>query len=403
MAIKRELTIDDLGVRMTDEHAALAHDKYRDAFSKDQRVKAHRSLERQHREAKKAIHAGQFRPPSDFFIYLLAGDPGDHKTHIFAYIMSLLYAYGMDVITNASLTFGVRGDPVHIYTFAEHLPENAGVGVDEAHNVVSMYRENSDRNVHFNSGLALIRKLNCKVLLASAFDRRISRSAKDMCKSVLIPWEAPLPDGGKYPRFSYVWDNVITPYPFSERGVREDYGIPRRLGKAKPRTRGMFPPRRMWQAAKVMDTFETPSLAFSIEASASKIRDALSGGPKTEPDDDDPPPNDEAERQEEVLMAYGRALAYASRGGVPFLSRAATHVSSVLQSSYGLDKYSREEIVSELNIAGLINTRGRVNHAAAENIWPESRLGFRAHQKGPQVSYGSVCVSPPNEFTFVTI
>ena len=369
---KKEITIDDLGTRMTEEHVELAFDPTVDAFSLDQRIAAYRNLEAQHQEAKKAIHAGQWRPPRDFWIYICAGDVGDHKTHVATAIYAALYAWGMDFIHNASHLFGVRADPVHIYTFAKNLPRHSLVSVDEAHSVLSIYRENADRNVYFNDGLAFIRKLNCKVILASAFDRRISRSAKDMCVTVLIPWQAPLPPRAKYPAFCYVWDNVITPYPYSERGIRDEYEIPRRMGHALPRTNGMHSPRTMWEAAKLMDSFETPDLAYAIEMNAAKIREALKGAGPGEADyDEENAAETEGERHLRVLRAYGTGLAYASGGHKSFLNREATHVATVLQTSFGLDDLTGNEIIQELRKAGVTNSRSRMTHDVAQAIFPE--------------------------------
>ena len=373
MVKRGDVSIDDLGVRMTDEHAELAHDPDVDHFSADQRVAMWRSLQAQHEDAKKAIHAGQYRPAHDHWCMVIAGDQGDHKTHDMAAILAAMYCRGIDVITNASLMFGVRADAVHIVTFANVMPRHFGMGIDEAHNVASIYRENSDRNYYFVNGLAYARKLDAKVLLASAFDRRISRSAKDAARSVLVPSEAPLPENAQYPPWCYVWDNAIMPFPYSDRGARDEHGMPSRYGRARPMTRGLHSPKMMYHAAKLMDTFETPDLGFALEATAAEIRKALQG------DVDAAMSEAEIEAEEEVaaeardaivMRAYGAALADASRGIPAFNQPSSAHVALVLQASYGVTEVSAKEIREVFDRRGMLNSRGRVAHHLAQRFWP---------------------------------
>lgn len=262
------------GVPMSREWAGEAHDEKRDAFSKKMRLTAWDKLEEEFQDYKDLD-----RPYQDSVV-MLSADRGEGKTLIAGLMGARARAQGMEVFSNASFLFGTRITAEEVFTFAESLPDNCFIFLDEAHTLVDRYSEQSLRNRTLANSLSLLRKKGCRMVLASVHEETVAMSLKSNVQSLVIPRKYRPSGRPKFPPWCYVRTILIGPDPFRGRRLSDSWGVPRPRGPTRKITRPPIEPLMLYEAAKLIDTWEKPSILAGINTTADKIREQ--GGQTTQ-------------------------------------------------------------------------------------------------------------------------
>ena len=264
------------GVRMTREWAGEAWDPVRDVYSRKVRLDAWDRLESRHYENKKKI-----TPPYQSLVYMLSGDRGSGKTAMATLWAAKLYEQGMDVFSSASLLFGYRIDPVDVFTFAESLPDNCFVFLDEVHGLADRYAEHSTRQRTLSNSLALLRKKGIRLVMASVHEGRVAFSLTGHVQSLFYPRQYRPKFKKKqrrFPKWCYMRYSILGPNPFEGKRMADEWDIPRTGGKCRRVDRPPIAARKIWEAAKLMDTWEKPSIAQGITTTAADVHKRLTEG-----------------------------------------------------------------------------------------------------------------------------
>ena len=269
------------GVRMTRELASEAWDAKRDAFSQKVRMHAWDRLDARHHENKARIEI-----PYNDKVFMLSGDRGSGKTLIAAIMAAQCYEQGMEVFSSASLLFGYRIDPLDVFTMAESLPDNCFVFLDEVHGLADRYAEHSTRQRTLSNSLALLRKKGIRLVMATVHEDRTAFSLKGQVQFILYPRQyrpRSLSKRGRkqsrrFPKWCHVFMSQLGPNPFEGRRLADQWDIPRTTGKCLRRDLPPLPPRQLWEAAKLMDSWAKPSIAQGISTTAAAVRQRLDEG-----------------------------------------------------------------------------------------------------------------------------
>ena len=264
------------GVRMTREWAGEAWDEARDAFSKKMRLDAWDRLDTKHYANK-----GKIKIPYKDTVLMLSGDRGSGKTAIATLMGAQLYEQGMEVFSSASLLFGYRIDPVDVFTFAESLPDNCFVFIDEVHGLADRYAEHSTRQRTLSNSIALLRKKGIRLVMASVHEHRVAYSLTGQVHTLIYP-RAYRPRRKKnqryFPAWCYVRFTALGPHPFDGKRLSDSWEIPRPGGKCRRVERDPIPARYIWEAAKLMDSWAKPNIAAGITTSAADVKRRLMEG-----------------------------------------------------------------------------------------------------------------------------
>ena len=264
------------GVRMTREWAGEAWDPARDVYTKKVRLDAFDRLEARHYENKARITI-----PYNDVVYMLSGDRGSGKTALATLWAARCYEQGMEVFSSASLLFGYRIDPVDVFTFAESLPDNCFVFLDEVHGLADRYAEHSTRQRTLSNSLALLRKKGIRLVMASVHEGRVAFSLAGHVQCLFYPRQYRPKFKKKqrrFPRWCYMRFTLLGPNPFEGKRLSDSWDIPRTGGSCRRVERPPVAARKIWEAAKLMDSFEKPSIAQGITTTAADVHKRLTEG-----------------------------------------------------------------------------------------------------------------------------
>ena len=268
-------TMEDMGgdefqaVKMRREWAEAAWDKHRDSFTAANRLEAWDRLEEKHQTSK----AKGMRVPYDFSLTMLSGGMGEGKTLVAGLMAAPYYEQGMEVFSSASFLFGHRIDPVQIYTFAEAIPDNSFLFIDEAHILADAMAESSTRNRTLANCVSLLRKKGIRLVIASVHEHRVAWSLKGEADVIIYPYRyTPNVVRPAFPPWCYVLSFAIGPKPFSGSRLGDRYDIPRRGGKTRKVMRPPFHPKALFEMGKLIDTWDKPDILAGINTTADMIR-----------------------------------------------------------------------------------------------------------------------------------
>lgn len=288
------------GIPIEREWVAMAHDPERDAFSADARVKAWDRLEAVHEKNK------GLKLPYSHGVWMLSGDMGSGKTLYAGMLGARQYELGMEVFSTTSFLFGRRIDPVDVYTLAESVPDHSFIFIDEAHALSDRYGENSIRQRTLSNSMAMLRKKGCFVVLASVHEERVAFSLKGLCSSIiyLVRYTPAARRRGKrmpFPPWCYVRPVLVGPNPFEGKRIADMWGLPRAQGTTRRVNRRPVNPWALYEAAKVIDTWQKPGIADGILTKADDIKSRVAG-------DDENTSSNLQERASEYLGAVANAI-----------------------------------------------------------------------------------------------
>ena len=264
-------------IKMKREWAGDAWDSERDAYSKEARMAAWDRIEERHHENKH-----RKRPYRDMIV-LFSGDRGSGKTNLSTMMGAIAYEQGMEVFSSASFLFGYRIDPVQIYTFAEAVPDNSFMFIDEAHILADRYAEQSTRNRTLASCISLLRKKGIRLVLASVQEDRIAWSLKGEVQTLIYPRTyRPRVRRPKFPPWCYIRATMIGPNPYQGRKMSDQWDIPRPQGPTRKVEKPPVKPLYIYQAAKLSDTWAKPNILDGINTTADAIKSGATSQQQTQ-------------------------------------------------------------------------------------------------------------------------
>ena len=209
----REIDIDDV---------INAGGDYRDWFSVDMRINAHlraRGLFMLARRRRKRFNTGGW----DFGQTLIVGRMGAKKSVLAAYLAYYWYVRGHPVFSNGSLLFGRRVEGAELYDVVSRIPHDSLIFVDEAHGTFESAASTTTGVRAWEIQAAGLRKLNCKIFMASAMAKMIAPAIRQECDTLLrprkvkvsseVPWQAKYANHSDPRNFLMGWDKW-TGYPF---------------------------------------------------------------------------------------------------------------------------------------------------------------------------------------------
>ena len=255
---------------MRREWAGEAHDPQRDAFSAETRLDAYDRLEAQYEENREAHQRRGYQHA----VFMLSGDVGCGKTAIATAMGAKARAAGMTVYSTASYLFGQRINAVNAFRFAEDLEDKSFVFIDEAHSPADRYAEMSVRNRSLSNSFALIRKKGIIVVMASVHEGRVAPSMKSTIDSLHLSPDLPAQEADALSPL------VLHPVQHHRAPAIPVGAVGRRVRRApadsKPAPTGDAapPPLVIYEAAKLMDSWEKPNILAGIQTSAAKIKDS---------------------------------------------------------------------------------------------------------------------------------
>ena len=294
-----------VGVPMRREWAGEAHDPQRDAFSAETRLDAYDRLEAQYEENREAHQRRGYQHA----VFMLSGDVGCGETAIA--MGAKARAAGMTVYSTASYLFGRRINAVNAFRFAEDLDDKSFVFIDETHSLADRYAEMSVRNRSLSNSFALIRKKGIIVVMASVHEGRVAPSMKSTIDSLIYPRTYRPGRRMRFPPWCYVRCSIIAPQPFRSGRLGDEYDVPRQI--AKPHRREMRPPPPLviYEAAKLMDSWEKPNIPAGIQTTAAKIKNE-------QQEEGTPQEQQQMEQQQKKIMGFFGGVAKALNSGYKF-------------------------------------------------------------------------------------
>ena len=295
---------------MRREWAGEAHGPQRDAFSAETRLDAYDRLEAQYEENREAHQRRGYQHA----VFMLSGDVGCGKTAIATAMGAKARAAGMTVYSTASYLFGQCVNAGNAFRFAEDLDDKSFDFIDEAHSLADRYAEMSVRNRSLSNSFALIRKKGIIVVMASVHEGRVAPSMKSTIDSLIYPRTYRPRRRMRFPPWCYVRCSIIAPQPFRSGRLGDEYDVPRQT--ANPHRREMRPPPSLviYEAAKLMDSWEKPNIPAGIQTTAAKIRNEQQEEEGTPQEQQ----QQQMDQQQKKVMAFFGGVAKALNSGYKF-------------------------------------------------------------------------------------
>ena len=217
------------GETLTRDHVAAFADP-RDSMSKDYRVKTRDELERFHEindDLSKVPYGGTSR--------MVGGAKGKgRKTSYTTWRAMQHYAAGGYVFSNHGLGFGQALTLAELVTFAERVPPQSLLVVDEGHLVASTYGANSlSTEIALNS-LTMTRHIGSDVYVTSTAENRLDWRFREDIRTAVYPGWNYHPSSGEYhyPPECYIWPWLIGDYPWGDRSPPSRGHPPAETGEA---------------------------------------------------------------------------------------------------------------------------------------------------------------------------
>ena len=217
---------------------------------------------------------------------------------------------GMQVYHTASFLFGIRISSTNAFRFAEDLEDKSLVFIDEAHSLADRYSEMSVRNRSLSNSLALIRKKGIILVIASVHESRVAMSLKGPIDTLIYPRPYKPLGVPRFPPWCYIRCSLIGPAPFQSGRLGDDYDVPRRLGRPRKKESPPISPLTIYNAAKLMDSWEKPDILAGIQTTAAEIKTSQRGA-------ESPEERQTAQQKEDQasMMRFYQGLAQALNAG----------------------------------------------------------------------------------------
>ena len=272
MTVKRIPDSELVGVTLTRDHVAGFADP-RDSMSKDRRV-AGRDEMQQLRDSHDEVLV-----PYGEEAYLFGGRKGTAKTTSAAWWAAHYFVRGGYVFSIHGLGFGQEITLQQLVRFADIIPPQSLILIDEAHLVSSTYGSGSLRNELLLNSLTLVRHKGCVVIFVTVAETSLDWRMRAEVKTAIYP-KYYSPRSGRYtaPPKCYVWPWLIGDYPWEDRTPRLStiHGIdPPASALSVERMQTPIPPHQMYRTWCVMDTWSEPSVTEGATMTAGKIHKSL--------------------------------------------------------------------------------------------------------------------------------
>ena len=276
---KWPLVNTEIGEAVTEDHVREAHMGRVDAHSVDARIEAFRAVNAMHLASRRLRNP----PEPDFWMKMWCGLKGDGKSSDVVRILIGLHMMGLPVYHTASSLVGVGISAEALFDFVEDLDDGFGLFVDEVHAFIDKFSEGSHRNRKMGNGIALLRKINGRVLLASAREKAVAWSLKEEVDEVIYPEKyKPLWDPSKqrFPEHCYIKRVGVGPRPYEDiaagKTLAEIHGIKRRNSRpARKYPLRAILPSTYYNSSKLLDTRDKPhTAAFDVGADTFREREA---------------------------------------------------------------------------------------------------------------------------------
>ena len=260
-------------------------------------------------------------------------------------IMAALYEQGMEVFSNASLMFGQRIDAEDVFMMADKVPDNAGLYIDEPHMLADRYAEQSVRNRVLSNGMSMLREKGVRFVMSSVHEDRVAFSLKSGVESLNYPRRFHPSTRPKFPPWCYIRCTLIGPNPFQVRRLSDERDIPRPQGRTPKVDRAPLSPLSVYQAAKLIDSWQKPDVLAGINTTAAALKDSSANN------DIEAEFEDQLAKEKALLDAIGRAFSarvefgHRKRIEMPKLIRIARE-----HGYTGSDKDAREALKARVSL-----------------------------------------------------
>ena len=278
----RPITVDDV---------INAGGDYRDWFNVDMRIQAHLRAEGMYRLARrrrKTFNTGGW----DFGQQLIVGRMGSKKSALASYIAYYWYQRGHPVFSNGSFLFGRKVEGAELYDIVAKVPHDSLIFVDEAHGTFESAAATTTGVRAWEIQSAGLRKLNCKIVMASAMAKMIAPAIRQECDTLLrprkinveseSPWRSNPPSHSDPRNFMMAWD-VWGGYPFQGADLVGGAGKSTKGGLGKPdSTKITRNPNAVRNAYLLTDSFVPVDMAhaqlYARRGEMDAARDGAAGG-----------------------------------------------------------------------------------------------------------------------------
>ena len=280
---------EEIGIPMTRDMAGDAASPERgDVFSADARVAVYDRAHELRHDSLLYRHHNNKPIERDFGGWFLSGDLGSGKSvycgaHLYAY-----YIFGLSVVHNATFLYGRRISGEEFVTIGEAELSNYAIFGDEIHSLVERMGAASWAHRLFRNSGALQRKDAVRAFFASAEEGDVGYPVLRACQWIKYPyyWSPGALDmssgrgrsvprgrrrkGPTLPPFCYVSAVKLGPNPVRKRRHIDEF-IPNASGPGLS-YEPLLDPALVYESAHLMDTWQKPSIAASMELTAQRLR-----------------------------------------------------------------------------------------------------------------------------------
>ena len=280
MAKQDDISPEDVGVAIEEDHIEMVYDRSEDVHSLDMKIAKFREQEQLYQQ-------NRDRPPladSEHCIYFMTGERGDGKSNAASALAHIFRTqHGYEVYATGSLLQGRRISAIDSLTFMKSLPRKAVVFTDEAHTILDSYADQAYRNRAASDSVAMMRKRKIIFILASMKEHRVSSLIKEDVQWLVRP-EKTRPHDGVYrlPPFCYRINRVAGPRPWRGKTRMEQLGFPLPGSKLRIRPKTVSPA-LLYESSKLLDTYDEPELLAAMNLDADVIREHKSGAESGDP------------------------------------------------------------------------------------------------------------------------
>ena len=253
----------------------------RDKFTVEERIREWEETEglyHEHKDAPLPLDLAYLRIPA-YGVHLMAGEMGEGKTLVAAWIGRHFRRRGWNVFSTAGFLFGQRLSLVEAYSFPEKVTPGAFIFVDEVHTYVDRFSSNSVRSRTFGQSSTAMRKEQITCLGASANSHMVGWEYRGATECVLVPrrWYPPRGRKLRAPPFCHLGLSKLFPFPYKRKDqLLLDAGLVR--GNERLIARWRPAPTELMAAAMLMDSFESVTIGENFDLGAAAMKEERQGG-----------------------------------------------------------------------------------------------------------------------------